>query len=820
MKNKHTAAKAAPILRPLACGVLLALTGFAPTGLTARELDGVNEDIYYGDEPDMWELRNGAHLSVHNGHTLGITMDDSSVTLFGGTVARNSAFDTVSILLTGDSLLDAFNSRISDGGIAVRGSSMVNLSGSRIVIDESAQGFASLDTVGIAITQGDRATVWLLDSSITVVDNPAKEHFYSGVGIRQQAGKVTLTGNSFIHAANVGVVLHATRYLNNAIELEIDGSHVQSGRGAAIEVAPGADTNTYIIKVSNGSTLFGGDGNVLLVSNQGDAAPPAGQSRVNFVVDRTDLTGNITVDDSAADANVHVYLEHGAHLTGRMHQVDYARLNEGTWTLTGDSVVSNLTLTDGSQVQLGDGGTFNTLSVDSFSSFDSTLVFNTVLEGDDARTDRLVIAGDADGHAQVVVRNAGGQGAQTLQGIELITIGGDSGAEFTLLGRAVGGRYEYFLVKDFNGNWYLRSQLEEQPETPHECVQNPQLPQCEITLPVEPIDPEDPDTENPDPDLENPDPENPDPENPGIPQPVLRPETGAYLANQHATGTLLQHRARERMIAAEAVDGLRTWATTGHSEQRMHASGQQTLRSRQQRLQAGADIGAFDRGLGRVGAMFTAGRADSTARSTVTGYAAQGRVEGGALGVYAHWAGEALYLDASVQRGHFRNRVQGEGIAMERYDTQLWQGALEAGYRFRAGRIGHSTWHLQPQVQITQTRAAMGAHVEDNGTVVEQIADSSLSTRLGLRLEGDVATVRAHLKPYVEFNALHRGTSGGLRFDGEALDAVGPQMWTTLAVGGQAQFGGGLAAWGEIDLGRGGEGYRELGASVGVSYRW
>ncbi len=454
---------------------------------------------------------------------------------------------------------------------------------------------------------------------------------------------------------------------------------------------------------------------------------------------------------------------------------------------------------------------------------DSVLVFNTALEGDDSRTDRLVIAGDASGQSRVVIRNAGGQGAQTVQGIELITIGGESNAVFTLLGRAVGGQYEYFLVKDLNGNWYLRSQLEEQPETPHECLQDPALPQCEITLPVEPIDPEDPDTEDPgseNPDTEDPETEDPDTEKPPTPQPVLRPETGAYLANQYAMDSLLQHRARERMIAADAVEGARTWASTGHSEQRMQAGDQQTLRTQQQRLQMGTDIAAFDHGKGRLGALFTAGRADSTARSTVTGYAAQGRVEGGALGVYAHWTGEALYLDASVQHGRFSNRVQGEGVAMERYDTQLWQSTLEAGYRFRAGHIGNSTWHLQPQVQVTHTRATMDAHVEDNGTVVEQIAGGGLSTRLGLRLEGDVAAARAHLKPYVEFNAHHRGEAGGLRFDGEAMDAIGPRAWTTLAVGGQAQFGGGLAAWGELDLGRGGEGYRELGARVGVSYRW
>ena len=802
-----------PLLQPLACGVLLALAGFAPADLAARELDGITEDIYPEDTPEMWELRNGAHLNVHNGHTLGITMDNSSVTLFGGTVARTSAFDTVSILLTGGSLLDAFHSTIRNGGIAVRGSSEVNLVDSRIVIDETAQGFDGLDTVGIAISMGEGAVISLIDSDITVADNPAKEHFYSGVGIRQQAGKVSVTGSSSITAANVGVVLYATKELGTPVELQIDGSRVQSGRGPAIEVASGADSNNYVIQVRNGAILRGGDGNLLLVSNRGIDTIPAGQSRVNFVVNASDLQGNVTVDDSAVAANVHVYLENGAHLMGHMHQVDYASIDQSTWTLSGDSVVRQLTLSENGQVHLGDGNTFNTLSLDSFRSFDGTLVFNVELQGDDSRTDRLVIKGDSGGRANVVVTNAGSRGAQTVHGIELISIGGDSGAEFTLLGRAVGGQYEYFLVKDHNGNWYLRSQFQEQPETPHECLLEPNLPHCEITLPVEPIDPENPDTEDPGS-------ENPDTEEPPVPQPVLRPETGAYLANQYAMGRLLLHRARERMIAAEAVEGLRSWATTAHNEQRMHAPGQQTLRSQQQRLQLGADVEAFDHGQGRLGAMLTAGRADSTARSRVTGYAAQGRVEGGAVGLYAHWARDALYLDASVQHGRFRNRVQGEAVALERYDAELWQSMLEAGYRFDAGRVGSMALQLQPQLQLTHTARTVQAHVEDNGTVAKHSDGPGMSTRLGVRLQGDLAATYAHIKPYLEINAHHHGDADGIRFDGEALEAVEPRTRTTLAVGGQAQFGGGLAAWGEVDLGRGGEGYRELGGRVGVSYRW
>lgn len=821
----------APALRPLACGVLLALTTLSATSALARNLDNESETIDENAPAEDWNLTNGAELIVNNGSTKTITATESRVELDNAEVTRDRAVGLQHALELRSSQGHVNGTRLVGGGLMVNGTGQATLTNSSILIDATAPGMDDNTFVayGISIhTPGaiGNPSVLLDNSTVSVADRADQGHYASGIGAYLRAGGIEMKNGSAISAANVGVILHGQQELAHDFRLHLDNSHITSGRGAAIEVVAQDDgDNTFDIRVNEGSTLTGGDGNLLLV-RAFNGLQTTSTSKVNFTVSNSTLQGNITFDDSRMNGSVNVALQANAHLKGIFDNVTAAIIGTGSsWTLTGDSTLGHLTLGVTGSVVLGDnasGGQFNTLTLDSFNGTGGDIEFNTVLDGDGSATDKLVITGDATGQADVVVRNAGGQGAQTVNGIELISIGGASDAQFDLSGRAVGGQYEYFLLKDANGNWYLRSQLEEPPETPHECLQDPTLPQCEVTLPVEPAEPEnpDPDPEHPDPEHPDPDPEHPDPENPGIPQPVLRPETGAYLANQHATGTLLQHRARERMIAAEAVDGLRTWATTGRSEQRMHASGQQTLRSRQQRLQAGADIGAFDRGLGRVGAMLTAGRADSTARSRVTGYAAEGQVQGGALGLYAHWTRDALYLDASVQHGRFSNRVHGEGIAMERYDTQLWQGALEAGYRFRAGRIGHSTWHLQPQVQITQIRAAMGAHVEDNGTVVEQIADSGLSTRLGLRLEGDVATVRAHLKPYVEFNAHHRTETEGLRFDGEVLDAVGPQMWTTLAVGGQAQFGGGLAAWGEIDLGRGGAGYRELGASVGISYRW
>lgn len=100
------------------------------------------------------------------------------------------------------------------------------------------------------------------------------------------------------------------------------------------------------------------------------------------------------------------------------------------------------------------------------------LSLDTVLGGDTSRTDRLVVTGDTSGQTTVLVKNIGGEGAQTANGIEVISVGGKSEGQFTLLGNytfngnqaVVGGAYAYQLyqgglVNPADGNWYLRSEL-------------------------------------------------------------------------------------------------------------------------------------------------------------------------------------------------------------------------------------------------------------------------------------------------------------------------------------------------------------------------
>lgn len=802
----HSLATAASLpLRPLARGLLLALASF-PAGIAlAGDLDNQTAEVLAGDPVEAWTLINGSSLTVRGGQTNEITAGDSStVVLDGAQVTRIGSGSTSqeALELNGAASLNARNSEFIGGGITLNGASVsAQLSDSTISVTTAGlrpteRKAIGVDLIDVVTAAGSNPYARVDSTRIDVQDAPdASNEFATGIGARLQLGAMDIVNGSRITAANMGVLLWGAGNGTGSIRLNIDDSTLKSGRGAAIRVDAAAD-NTYDITVANGAQLFGGDGNLLLVGR--DTGVVNTRTDVNFNVDNARLAGNVTLDPTnAPTARVDVFLRNKAQIDGRFINVTSASIDsDSTWLMTGDSNVGHLALGSTGTVALGNGSTFNTLTVDTFDGAGGTLLFNTQLGDDSSATDKLIIKGDSNGQANVRVLNAGGAGAKTDKGIELIRVGGASNAQFDLQGRAVGGQYEYFLFKDAtNGGWYLRSELAGAPDP---CVVDPSLPECQPVDPVDPVDPIDP-------------------------TPVLRPEAGAYLANQFAMDQLLRHGWRDRQGGStSAVDGVRGWARVDATQSKLSAVQEQLdLRVDRSRLQLGADIGVFDNGQGRVGVMGTLAKSNATSRSQLTGYSARGKVNGGALGVYGNWSNDALYVDASVQRGQFRNRVQGEGLAEERYDSDLWQSSLEAGYRIGLGQIGSTALSLQPELQLIYTDANTDRHEETNGTVVHSLGDSGLSGRAGLRLQGEGRSAAgASVSPYVVANWYRDGASNGMAFDDEALKASVPRNRYELNAGARVDFRSGLSAWGGFGVMRGDHGYREATANLSVAYKW
>ncbi|HAL22432.1 MAG TPA: autotransporter outer membrane beta-barrel domain-containing protein [Stenotrophomonas sp.] len=786
-------------LRPLARSVLLALASLPAGFAMAGDLDNQVAEVVAGDPIEAWTLINGSKLTVTGAGTQQISaVDTSEVMLDGATVTRAGTTQT-SVRLDDAASLNAIGTRFIGGGIVLNGgTASAMLKNSQVILTEAdmlpgARSSVGVDLAATPAGAGAAASHAVIDGTRIQVDEaPGADESNSGLGVRLQFGQIDIIDGSQIDAANIGALLQGgVPGATDPMHLNIAGSTLQSGRGAAIRVMP-AWEGTAVINVSNDSKLAGGDGNLLLV--QARTAASNVRTDVSFTADDSRLAGNVTFDSTTIlNGKLDVALRNKAQIDGRFINVTTASIDsDATWLMTGDSNVGHLTLGAGGTVALGNGSSFNTLSLDEFTGNGGTLLFNTQLGDDTSLTDKLVIAGDANGQANVRVLNAGGAGAKTDRGIELIDIGGASNAQFDLVGRAVGGQYEYFLVKDANGNWYLRSELGGAPDP---CLVDPTLPECK---PIDPVDPVIP------------------------PPPILRPETGAYLANQFALDQMLRHTYRDRQGGAAAVDGIRGWARVDATQSKLGAVDDQLdLRVDRSRLQLGADIGVFDDGRGRVGVMGTAARSSATSRSDLTGFSARGKVEGGALGVYGNWANDAMYVDASVQRGQFRNRVQGDGLAEERYDSDIWQSSVEAGYRFNIGQIGDTALSLQPELQLIYTDAKTDVHTETNGTVVRAAGNNGLSGRAGLRLQGESRSAAgASVSPYLAANWYRDGAGNGIAFDDEVLKAGIPRNRYELSAGARVEFRSGFSAWGGFGVMRGDSGYREATANLSVAYNW
>ncbi len=131
------------------------------------------------------------------------------------------------------------------------------------------------------------------------------------------------------------------------------------------------------------------------------------------------------------------------------------------------------------------GASIGTLTIEGdYTGAGGTIEIETVLDGDGSPTDLLVITGATSGQTNVEVTNLDGGGGQTVEGIRIISVGGASNGQFSLVSdfvtedgqqAVIGGAYAYTLHQNGiadpgDGDWYLRSALREarrfQPNAP------------------------------------------------------------------------------------------------------------------------------------------------------------------------------------------------------------------------------------------------------------------------------------------------------------------------------------------------------------------
>ncbi|MRS89633.1 autotransporter outer membrane beta-barrel domain-containing protein [Enterobacteriaceae bacterium RIT714] len=435
----------------------------------------------------------------------------------------------------------------------------------------------------------------------------------------------------------------------------------------------------------------------------------------------------------------------------------------------------------------------NTLAItgDFEGQANSTLHLNGRLNGDASPIEHMTIAGNASGMTEVAVTNVGGTGASTLEGIEIITVGGRSSENtFVQKGRIIAGRYDYFLHREEvsrsdGSRWFLSSKPQQRPPANDFPTISPQTSASAV-----------------------------------VTAPVLRPEVGSYAVNNAATNSMFVTRLTDRQPANNVASTL--WFRQSGTHQQSRAGGQLENVGNQYVTQLGGEVTRFSvgqRGALHFGVMAGYGSSRGHSESDITGYRSKNSVNGYSSGINMTWYADeqqhhGFYSDNWVQYSAFKNNVKGEQLANESYHSQGLTASTELGYTFSLPLANSRKLVLQPQIQTIWMGVDADDHQESNGSRVKSTGKNNVLTRTGIR----VAVDSPALRPFVEVSWLHNSKQAGVSIDDITTDVDGTPDIFEIKPGIRAQLFSGLDVIAEAGLQKGANHYQNMGGMIGIRY--
>ncbi|OWS73345.1 hypothetical protein CBW22_22880 [Pantoea sp. VS1] len=479
-------------------------------------------------------------------------------------------------------------------------------------------------------------------------------------------------------------------------------------------------------------------------------------------------------------------------------------VNSGYISLLKDTSSSIGNLTNSGYILLSSGtNTANILTVDgNYEGINGNVVFNSKLNGDNSSTNKLIITGNASGTTYVTVDNQGGNGSQTLEGIELISTGSSTADAFVQSGRIVVGSYEYHLQQGTASgtnmnNWYLTSQSDNSGNDSNAGTAH-----------------------------------------------IYRPERGSYASNLQAAATMFDMRLKDRQGGNVYIDPLtgerhksNLWVRSvgGHSEGRI-SDGQSKYSTNRMVFQLGGavlngSLGADD--AWHLGLMGGYGKQYSNTHNSLSGYNSKGSVWGYSTGIYGTWYQNAnnktgLYADSWLAWNWFDNSVKGDELSYEKYKSKGVTASLETGYVFHTGSYMTSggmenNVYVTPQAQVLWSGVKADDHTEANGTTVEGRGSDNVQTRLGVRLS---MTGQSHLdkgsvrqfEPFVEANWLYTSKDYGVKMGDNSAYLQGNRNVAELKTGVEGHVTENLSVWGSVAQQIGGNNYQGTQGVLGVKY--
>ncbi|WP_082221714.1 autotransporter outer membrane beta-barrel domain-containing protein [Kluyvera genomosp. 1] len=752
---------------------------------------------------------NNADMNLVDGITDSKLADNSSFSFLnnGDIVSTGKAFD----VFAGDnSTVNIANNKkiLSDGASLIR-------LGKASTFNLDNTGDITSTNMGFRFDFGDNVNLHI-DNKGTIRGQDALLIYTSSSFVDGTEGNISIINSGLISGENSALALNGA-WANYYIE---NSGAITTGTGInAIDVS---DQKSFALALKQGWEIdgrvniapdrFGGltDSKVILAGD-GDSA-----------ITLSRFQGENTSSDTDAIVGIN-YLEKqglstwtltGTQTSGQFETVDIqqggillddATLLTKTLTNSANIYVKNHAVIDGDVLNSGAVHINNTQSNQAGNTLlingnytgekGSHVIYNSVLNDDSSPTDQLIINGDTSGSSLVTVNNLGGYGAQTVEGIKLISVAGDSAGTFMKNGRIVSGAYDYSLVRGTNGqekNWYLTSKFI-------------------------------PKNEN-----------------------VIRPEAGSYIANIAAANTLFNTRLHDRLGETQYVDALTgedkvtsLWLRqVGSHNNWRDSSGQLKTQSNSYVVQLGGDIAQWtSNGLnrGHLGLMSGYANSRNNTHSSASGYTSKGSLNGYSVGAYGSWFANdvdksGLYVDSWLQYNWFNNHVNGEQLASESYRSKGVTASIETGYTAKMGEFSGSKgslneWYIQPQAQATWMGVKADDHHERNGSNVSSEGDGNLQTRLGVR-----AFLKSHhamdegkdrsFEPFIEANWLHNTRDYSAKMDDIRVSQAGARNLGEVKVGVEGQLTRHLNLWGNVGVQVGDQGYNNSSAMIGAKYNF
>ncbi|WP_254889673.1 autotransporter outer membrane beta-barrel domain-containing protein, partial [Cronobacter sakazakii] len=454
-------------------GVFPAMILFTPAiSHAVTNIDEDTEDTYFFSGDKEYVIADGVTMSSLTTDPAALVKGKSVESIINNGTIKNENGNAVLIDISGqtsDMMTLENKGAVNSTGTAIdviNGSNitLVNtgtISGNDYAISFENDGNNALVLKAGSSLGGDVITTGSANTTITLNDSGNEDSNFTGANEGDGFKSLTMDGSDWTLTGNVDLTGEGDSLIVKTGNLTLGGDVKNSGAtlindAASLQIGTGTGDNASLEgNVTNNGTLIfnqaadyifagniSGTGNLVkedantltLTGNNsfsGDTTLKAGTTLVaeNAMMGPDGGTGIINIDSgatlaSAGTVNSSVAIAAG----GILASWNAVSGNENASTPATGNTINNDVTNQGTLQIAGNNSVGNAFTINGNYTGDenSRIVMNTEAGADNSLTDHLAITGNSAGSSSLEVANIGGQGAQTINGIELISVGGAS----------------------------------------------------------------------------------------------------------------------------------------------------------------------------------------------------------------------------------------------------------------------------------------------------------------------------------------------------------------------------------------------------------